>query len=147
MIRDALLKAEILCSKRSNCQEKEAVIWCGTCHGSLCKVWDDIVHKMLPLGDRTIFIDGYEHPLLSFETLNNEEDIEATAKTTRPISAKFSVVLSPFRKKLSYCKYWLYNGLSLIEKMPLLRLDNCSSCGSASLKRHVGSDMCVAVTT
>ena len=50
---------------------------------------------MLPLDDRTIFIDGYEQPLLPLETLNNEEDIEATGmftttKTARPISAKFS---------------------------------------------------------
>ena len=94
VIRDALLKAEILCSKCSNFQEKEAVIQCGTCNGSLCHVCDDIIHKMLPLHDRTTFIDGYEHPLLPLETLNHEGDIEATGmftmtKTTRLISIKF----------------------------------------------------------
>ena len=106
VIRDALLKAEILYSKCSNCQEKEAVIRCETCNGSLWHVCNNIVHKMLPLHDRTTFIDGYEHPLLPLETLNHEGDIEATGmftttKTTRLISIKFSVVLSPFRKKLS----------------------------------------------
>lgn len=106
VIRDTLLKAEILCSKCSNCQEEEVVIRCGTCNGSLCHVCDYIVYKMLPLHDITTFIDGYEHPFLPLETLNHEGDIEATGmftttKTTRLISIKFSVVLSPFRKKLS----------------------------------------------
>ena len=78
----------------------EVVIQCGTCYECSCHVCDNIANKMLPLLDRTKFINGYRHLLLPLQTKYYEGHTEATGmltmtKTVKLILITNSVVLSP----------------------------------------------------